>query len=79
MMIYQLVTLKRGNEVVRASKRTGDIITINELVEEVGADACRFFFLARSPDSQMEFDLELAKEEEEAAGVSAHFIRSRRG
>ena len=63
LLIYQLVTLKRGQEVVRASKRTGDLITVRELVEEVGPDACRFFFLSRSHESQMEFDLELAKEE----------------
>ena len=48
---------------VRVSKRTGDVISLRELVEEVGPDACRFFFLSRSPESQMEFDLELAKEE----------------
>ena len=63
LLIYQLVTLKRGGETVRASKRTGDMVTVRELVEEVGADACRFFFLSRSAESQMEFDLELAKEE----------------
>lgn len=63
ILITQMVALKRGGEEVRASKRTGDIITLREVIEEVGADACRFFFLARSPDSQMEFDLELAKKE----------------
>lgn len=63
LLIYQLVTLKRGGETVRVSKRTGDLITVKELVEEVGVDACRFFFLSRSPESQMDFDLELAKEE----------------
>ncbi|MBM3935163.1 MAG: arginine--tRNA ligase [SAR202 cluster bacterium] len=63
VLITQLVTLKRGNEVVRVSKRTGDMITLHELVEEVGADACRFVFLSRSADSQMEFDLELAKKQ----------------
>jgi len=63
VLISQLVTLKRGEEVVRASKRTGDFVTLNELVEEVGSDACRYFFLARSASSQMEFDLELAKKE----------------
>ena len=60
LLIYQLVTLKKGKETVRVSKRTGDLITLRELVDEVGADACRFFFLSRSPESQMEFDLELA-------------------
>ena len=63
VLISQMVTLKRGSEVVRASKRTGDFITLRELAEEVGADACRYFFLARSPSTQMEFDLELAKKE----------------
>ncbi|MCI0437584.1 MAG: arginine--tRNA ligase [Chloroflexi bacterium] len=63
LTIYQLVTLKRGNEFVRVSKRTGDIITIREVVEEVGADPCRYFFLTRSPESQMDFDLDLAKKE----------------
>ena len=62
LLIYQLVTLKRGQEVVRLAKRTGDLITMHELVEEVGVDFCRYFFLSRSPESHMEFDLELAKE-----------------
>ncbi len=60
ILLYQLVVLKRGGEVVRLSKRGGEIITLDELVEEVGADAARFFFLLRSPGSQMEFDLDLA-------------------
>jgi len=63
IIIHQLVTLKRGNETVRVSKRSGDIITMRELVDEVGKDACRFFFLGRSANSQMDFDLELAKKE----------------
>ena len=61
IILSQLVTLKRGKEVIRVSKRTGELITLKELQEEVGADACRFFFLSRSPDSQMDFDMELAK------------------
>jgi arginyl-tRNA synthetase len=63
LIISQMVTLRRGGELVRISKRSGDIITLLEVIEEVGADACRFFFLARSADSQMDFDLELAKKE----------------
>ena len=63
ILIAQMVTLKRGTEVVRASKRAGDFITLRELAEEVGVDACRYFFLARAPSTQMEFDLELAKKE----------------
>ncbi len=63
LIIYQLVTLRRGGEIVRLSKRTGDIITLREVLEEVGPDAVRFFLLARAADSQMDFDLDLAKEE----------------
>ena len=63
VLISQMVTLKRGNETVRASKRTGDFVTLRELVDEVGADACRYFFLARAASTQMEFDLELATRE----------------
>ena len=63
VIISQMVTLRRGGELVRVSKRSGDIITLRELVEEVGADACRFFFLSRTADSQMDFDLELAKKQ----------------
>ncbi|MBI2851139.1 MAG: arginine--tRNA ligase [Chloroflexi bacterium] len=63
IIIHQMVTLRRGKELVRVSKRSGDIITLRELLDEVGTDACRFFFLARSADSQMDFDLELAKKE----------------
>jgi len=63
VIIAQMVTLRRGGELVRISKRSGELITLREVVEEVGADACRFFFLARSADSQMDFDLELAKKE----------------
>ena len=63
ILIAQMVTLKRGDEVVRASKRTGEFVTLRELAEEVGSDACRFFFLSRTPSTQMEFDLELAKRE----------------
>ena len=63
VLISQMVTLKRGDETVRASKRTGDFITLRDLVDEVGVDACRYFFLARSPSTQMEFDMELATRE----------------
>jgi len=61
VIICQLVTLRRGKEIVKVSKRSGDIITLKEVVDEVGLDACRFIFLSRSADSQMDFDIELAK------------------
>ncbi|MBM3187580.1 MAG: arginine--tRNA ligase [Chloroflexi bacterium] len=63
IILYQLVTLKRGGEVVRLSKRTGDIITLREVLDEVGADAMRYFLVSRSADSQMDFDIDLAKEQ----------------
>jgi arginyl-tRNA synthetase len=63
LIIHQMVTLRRGDELVRVSKRSGDIITLREVMDEVGSDACRFFFLSRSANSQMDFDLELAKKE----------------
>lgn len=60
IIICQLVTLRRGQEVVKISKRSGDIISLREVLDEVGPDACRFVFLSRSADSQMDFDLDLA-------------------
>ena len=65
LLVYQLVTLKRGGATVRLSKRTGNIVTLRELVEEIGPDACRFFFLSKAPGSQMELDMELAVRESE--------------
>ena len=61
IIIHQMITLRRGQEIVKASKRSGDIVTLREVIDEVGSDACRFFFLSRSADSQMDFDIELAK------------------
>jgi len=63
IIIGQMVSLKRGDVLVKASKRKGEIVTLRELVEEVGPDVCRFFFLSRSADAQMDFDLALAKEQ----------------
>ena len=63
VIICQLVTLRRGQQVVKVSKRSGDIITLREVMDEVGTDACRFVFLSRSADAQMDFDLELAKKQ----------------
>ena len=62
VLLYQLVTLRRGAEVVPLSKRAGEIVTLRDVVTEVGADAARFFFLTPSSGSTMEFDLELAQQ-----------------
>ncbi len=61
VILMQLVRLMRGEEIVRMSKRAGTYLTLEELLEEVGYDAARYFFVMRNPDSQMDFDLELAK------------------
>jgi len=58
-LIMQMVRLVRGNEVVKVSKRTGKALTLNDLLDEIGVDACRFFFNAK-PDTHLEFDLDLA-------------------
>jgi arginyl-tRNA synthetase len=63
IIISQMVTLRRGRELVKISKRSGDIITLREVIDEVGSDACRFFFLSRSANAQMDFDLDLAIKE----------------
>ena len=63
ILLMQMVSLYRGGELVKMSKRTGESITLKELMEEVGVDAARYFFLMRSADSQLDFDLDLAKKE----------------
>lgn len=62
ILILQMVSLYRNGELVKMSKRTGKSVTLNELIEEVGTDAARFFFIMRSMDSQLDFDLTLATE-----------------
>ena len=59
--ISQMVTIKKGNETVKISKRSGDYITLQEIVREVGRDACRYFFLSKAPNTQLTFDINLAK------------------
>ena len=61
VLLLQMVSLYRDGELVKMSKRTGQSVTLAELIEEVGADAARFFFIMRSLDSQLDFDLNLAK------------------
>ncbi len=62
ILITQLVRLVSGGKEVRMSKRKGEFITMDDLLEEVGADAARFFFLMHSLDTHMDFDMDLAKE-----------------
>ncbi len=63
LVIGQLVNLFRGGEVVRMSKRTGEMVTFEDLLDEVGPDAARYFFLRRSTDQPLDFDIALAKEQ----------------
>ena len=63
VILMQLVRLYRGSEIVKMSKRSGKYVTLDELIEEVGKEAARFFFIMRSPDSALDFDLDLAKAE----------------
>ncbi len=61
IVLVQLVSLMRNGKPVAMSTRAGEFTTLRDVVEEVGPDAARFFFLMRRPDSQLDFDLELAK------------------
>lgn len=61
VLLLQMVTLLRDGVPVKMSKRTGTAITMRELMDEVGVDATRYFFCSRTLDSQMEFDIDLAK------------------
>ncbi|MGE4169267.1 MAG: arginine--tRNA ligase [Candidatus Margulisiibacteriota bacterium] len=60
VLIGQLVSLVRGGEPFRMSKRTGEMVTFDEVIEEVGSDAIRYFLIQKSPDTHMDFDVELA-------------------
>ncbi len=63
--LLQLVKVVRGGEEVKMSKRSGEFVTLRDLIDEVGADAARYFFLMRPGDSQLVFDVELAKRQTE--------------
>ena len=62
-VLHQMVTVMRGGEEVKLSKRAGSYLTLRDLIEEAGADATRWFLIARKPDSQLTFDIDLAREQ----------------
>jgi len=62
-VLHQMVTVMRGGEEVKISKRAGSYVTLRDLIDEVGRDATRFFFVMRKPDSQLVFDVDLAKQQ----------------
>lgn len=59
-IIYQLVSMKKGGEFVRMSKRAGAIVNLQDIIDEVGPDVARFFYLNRKADAHLEFDIDLA-------------------
>ena len=73
VLLYQLVNLRRGDEIVPLSKRAGEIVTLRNVIDEVGVDAARFFFLSSSSNQTMDFDLELAKNQSDENPV--HYVQ----
>ena len=63
VVLVQMVSLLRGTQKIEMSKRAGEFVTLREVVEEVGSDAAKFFFLMRRADTHLDFDLELAKQQ----------------
>ncbi|OGE37335.1 arginine--tRNA ligase [Candidatus Daviesbacteria bacterium RIFCSPLOWO2_01_FULL_39_12] len=72
-ILYQYVRVKRGNEVVKMSKRAGNFITAKEVLEEVGVDAFRFYLLRSAPQTHIDFDLELLKQQSNKNPV--HYVQ----
>jgi arginyl-tRNA synthetase len=64
-VLHQMVTVMRGGEEVKISKRAGSYVTVRDLVDEVGRDAVRYFFVMRKGDSQLQFDVDLARSQSE--------------
>ena len=64
-VLHQMVTVMRGGEEVKLSKRAGSYVTLRDLIDEVGRDATRYFLAARKPDSQQTFDIDLARSQSE--------------
>jgi len=64
-VLHQMVTVMRGGEEMKISKRAGSYVTVRDLIDEVGRDAVRYFFLMRQGDSHLKFDVDLAKAQSE--------------
>ena len=60
-VLHQMVTVTKNNQEVKISKRAGSYVTLRDLIDEVGSDATRYFLLARKADTQLIFDIDLAK------------------
>src|SRR5688500_7429506 len=64
-VLHQMVTVMKGGEEMKISKRAGSYVTVRDLIDQVGRDAVRYFFLMRKPDSQLVFDIDLALKQSE--------------
>ncbi|MBV6479225.1 MAG: Arginine--tRNA ligase [Ignavibacteria bacterium] len=65
VIIHQMVTLRKGDNVIKLSKREGHSYSLDDLIDDIGADATQFFFVMRGANTHLDFDLELAKEKSE--------------
>jgi arginyl-tRNA synthetase len=63
VIIHQMVTFRKGDESIKMSKRSGNVYSLDELIEDIGADATQFFFIMRSANTHLDFDIDLAKEQ----------------
>jgi arginyl-tRNA synthetase len=78
VLMYQQVNIKLDGKSVRMGKRLGNVVTLDELYDEIGADVTRFFYLMRSNDTHLDFDLELARQEtDENPGLSVQYAHAR--
>jgi arginyl-tRNA synthetase len=78
VLMYQQVNIKQDGKSVRMGKRLGNVVTLDELYDEVGADVTRFFYLMRSNDTHLDFDLQLArKQTDENPGLSVQYAHAR--
>src|SRR5699024_5469504 len=64
-VLHQMVTVTRGGEEVKLSNRAGSYVTVRDLIDEVGRDATRYFLVSRKSDSQLTFDIDLARSQSE--------------
>jgi arginyl-tRNA synthetase len=78
VLMYQQVNIKQDGKSVRMGKRLGNVVTLDELYDEVGADVTRFFYLMRSNDTHLDFDLTLARQQtDENPGLSVQYAHAR--
>src|SRR5260221_10896967 len=78
VLLYQLVHLTRGGEQTKMSKRRGDVVFLDDFIDEIGVDAARWYLVNRSPDQTIDIDIELAAERSEKNPVYyVHYAHAR--